>query len=80
MSQVLRRRPEFERIERRLDNRTLKSMKVLSAKSDHTSRAVANAAAGGLWTFCREAEGSASQLLFDCPAFAIQRKEALPGL
>eukprot|EP00971_Amphidinium_carterae_P123626 2448306-Amphidinium_carterae.1 len=66
-------------------------MRKLSAKTDHASRAVLNAASGGLWTkertsriygtddcckFCQEAEGSAVHLIFDCPAFNWQRKEA----
>eukprot|EP00971_Amphidinium_carterae_P043877 863398-Amphidinium_carterae.3 len=54
-------------------------------------RSALNAACGGLWMndriarvyddnptcpFCHEAEGTASHTLYDCPAFASQRKEA----
>eukprot|EP00971_Amphidinium_carterae_P097219 1923958-Amphidinium_carterae.1 len=92
MAQVVKRRPEFEGIERGLDTRTLNVMRKLSAKKDHSSSAVLNAASGGLWTdertskvygadelcrFCQQAEGSASHLVLDCPAFDLQRKEVV---
>eukprot|EP00971_Amphidinium_carterae_P117114 2319342-Amphidinium_carterae.1 len=91
MSQVVRRRPEFEGTEGGLDSRTLKAMRVQAGNKDHPSRAVLNALAGGLWTenrvsrvygsddlcrFCQKAEGFASHFVFDCPAFTLKRKEA----
>eukprot|EP00971_Amphidinium_carterae_P163163 3234778-Amphidinium_carterae.1 len=81
------RRPEFEGI----DGRTLKDMCVLANRNDHASRAVLNAACGGVWMgdrrekvfeessqcpYCGEAEGSASHTLYDCPALETQRKQA----
>eukprot|EP00971_Amphidinium_carterae_P214900 4264594-Amphidinium_carterae.1 len=66
-------------------------MRILAGKKDHASRSALNAACGGMWMndrrarvfdqdplcpFCQEAEGTASHTLYDCPAFAAQRKEA----
>eukprot|EP00971_Amphidinium_carterae_P208607 4138795-Amphidinium_carterae.2 len=91
MQQVVSRRPEFERIGLGLDGRTVKAMRTLANRNDHASRAVLNAACGGLWMgdrrekvfeqsskcpYCGEAEGSASHTLYECPAFDSQRKQA----
>eukprot|EP00971_Amphidinium_carterae_P294560 5848490-Amphidinium_carterae.1 len=69
-------------------------MRTLAAKSDHPSRAVLNAACGGLWmndrrarafdadpecVFCKEGFGTPHHVLFECPVFAQQRKEAKVG-
>eukprot|EP00971_Amphidinium_carterae_P248177 4927423-Amphidinium_carterae.1 len=66
-------------------------MRALAAENDHASRSVLNAACGGLWmddrrarafdadstcAFCQEGEGTPRHVVFDCPAFATQRKEA----
>eukprot|EP00971_Amphidinium_carterae_P187480 3720963-Amphidinium_carterae.1 len=66
-------------------------MRTLANRNDHASRAVLNAACGGLWMgdrrekvfeqsskcpYCGEAEGSASHTLYESPAFDFQRKEA----
>eukprot|EP00971_Amphidinium_carterae_P113189 2242151-Amphidinium_carterae.1 len=91
MTHVAQRRPEFEGIQLGLDNRTLKDMQKLSARTDHASRAILNAASGGLWTekrtskiydtdeickFCQETPGSPVHVPFDCAAFELQSKEA----
>eukprot|EP00971_Amphidinium_carterae_P278392 5526228-Amphidinium_carterae.1 len=75
--------------------RTLKAMRTLAAKNDHASRSVINAACGGLWmndrrarafdedstcAFCQEGFGTPHHVVFECPAFAQQRKEAKVGL
>eukprot|EP00971_Amphidinium_carterae_P231450 4593218-Amphidinium_carterae.1 len=46
---VMARRPEFEGIEFGIDGRTIKAMRTLANRNDHPSRAVLNAACGGLW-------------------------------
>eukprot|EP00971_Amphidinium_carterae_P347774 6489957-Amphidinium_carterae.1 len=91
MRSVVARRPDFQGIERGLDGPTLKAMRTLAAKSDHPSRAVLNAACGGLWmndrrarafeddpecVFCHTGIGTPSHVVFECPAFAQQRREA----
>eukprot|EP00971_Amphidinium_carterae_P128701 2549120-Amphidinium_carterae.1 len=78
-----------------LDGRTVKAMRTLANRNNHASRAVLNAACGGLLMgdrrervfeqnsqcpYCAEAEGSASHTLYDCPALEVQRKqEAVPA-
>eukprot|EP00971_Amphidinium_carterae_P056198 1108840-Amphidinium_carterae.1 len=94
MEDVAKRRPDFQGIERGLDGPTLKAMRTLAAKNDHASRSVLNAACGGLWmddrrarafdadstcAFCQEGEGTPRHVVFECPAFANQRKEAKVG-
>eukprot|EP00971_Amphidinium_carterae_P288311 5723787-Amphidinium_carterae.1 len=69
-------------------------MRVLAAKAHHQSRSVINAACGGLWmsdrrarvfdkdpacAFCHEDFGTPQHVVFDCPSFAAQRKEAQVG-
>eukprot|EP00971_Amphidinium_carterae_P096058 1900874-Amphidinium_carterae.1 len=49
MQQVVARRPEFEGIELGIDGRTIEAMRTLANRNDHASRAVLNAASGGLW-------------------------------
>eukprot|EP00971_Amphidinium_carterae_P251800 4999327-Amphidinium_carterae.1 len=66
-------------------------MRTLANRNDHASRAVLNAASGGLWMgdrrervfeqsskcpYCGGAEGSASHTLYVCPALDLQRKQA----
>eukprot|EP00971_Amphidinium_carterae_P011140 219540-Amphidinium_carterae.1 len=91
MDEVVKRRPDFHGIERGLDGSTLKAMRALAAKNDHASRSVINAACGGLWmndrrarafeedstcAFCQEGFGTPHHVVFECPVFAQQRKEA----
>eukprot|EP00971_Amphidinium_carterae_P231704 4598376-Amphidinium_carterae.3 len=71
MQQVVSSRPEFAGIEFGIDGRTVKAMRTLANRNDHASRAVLNAACGGLWM-----EGSASYTLYDCPVLESQRKQA----
>eukprot|EP00971_Amphidinium_carterae_P255655 5075881-Amphidinium_carterae.1 len=74
-----------------LSKRISLSMRTLAAKSDHPSRAVLNAACGGLWmndrrarafdedpecVFCHTGFGTPQHVVFECPAFAQQRREA----
>eukprot|EP00971_Amphidinium_carterae_P351507 6492146-Amphidinium_carterae.3 len=69
-------------------------MRTLAAKSDHPSRAVLNAACGGLWmndrrarafdddpecVFCHAGFGTPHHVVFECPAFVQQRREAQVG-
>eukprot|EP00971_Amphidinium_carterae_P253295 5028837-Amphidinium_carterae.3 len=69
-------------------------MRTLAGKNDHASRSALNAACGGLWmndrrsrvyeeeslcTFCQGDIGIPKHVLFDCPAFCQQRKEAHVG-
>eukprot|EP00971_Amphidinium_carterae_P309343 6147310-Amphidinium_carterae.1 len=61
MSKVVQRRPRFEGIERGLDNRTLKSMRVLASIREHSARVVLIVACGGLWTDDRMARRSTGQ-------------------
>eukprot|EP00971_Amphidinium_carterae_P104289 2065367-Amphidinium_carterae.2 len=94
MAMVVARRPEFEGLESGLDGPTIKAMRAYAGKKDHASRSIINAACGGPWmndrrsrasrvsdeeslcSFCRE---GSPHVLFDCPAFAQQRKEAKVG-
>eukprot|EP00971_Amphidinium_carterae_P247340 4912007-Amphidinium_carterae.1 len=55
MDDVVKRRPDFQGIERGLDGPTIKAMRKLAAKNDHASRSVLNAACGGLWMDDRRA-------------------------
>eukprot|EP00971_Amphidinium_carterae_P111004 2198620-Amphidinium_carterae.1 len=94
MAMVAARRPDFQSIERGLDGPTIKAMRTLAGKNDPASRSVLNAACGGLWmndrrsrvyeeeslcTFCQEETGTPQHVVFDCPAFSQQRKEAKAG-
>eukprot|EP00971_Amphidinium_carterae_P101921 2017560-Amphidinium_carterae.1 len=94
MAEVVARRPDFRGIEKGLDGPTLKAMRTLAGKADHQSRSVINAACGGLWmndrrarvfdkdpacAFCHEGIGTPQHVVFDCPFFAAQRKEAQVG-
>eukprot|EP00971_Amphidinium_carterae_P172069 3411602-Amphidinium_carterae.1 len=94
MRTVVARRPDFHGIERGLDGPTIKAMRSLAAKKDHPSRAVLNAACGGLWmndrrarafdddpecVFCLSGVGTPKHVVFECPAFAAQRREAQVG-
>eukprot|EP00971_Amphidinium_carterae_P205545 4079250-Amphidinium_carterae.4 len=84
MAEVVARRPD-------LDGHTIKAMRKLASQKDHAARSVLNAACGGLWmsdrrarvyddeplcNFCQEEAGTPQHVLFDCPAFTTQRKEA----
>eukprot|EP00971_Amphidinium_carterae_P008180 161594-Amphidinium_carterae.1 len=95
MASVVKRRPDFHGIERGLDGPTLKAMRTLAAKADHPSRSVINAACGSLWmndrrarvfdkdptcAFCQEGFGTPHHVVFECPVFAAQRKEAKVGM
>eukprot|EP00971_Amphidinium_carterae_P209184 4149773-Amphidinium_carterae.1 len=46
MASVVERRPDFRGIETGLDGPTLKAMRTLAAKADHSARSVINAACG----------------------------------
>eukprot|EP00971_Amphidinium_carterae_P124094 2458128-Amphidinium_carterae.1 len=94
MASVVERRPDFRGIENGLDGPTIKAMRTLAAKADHPARSVINAACGGLWmndrrarvfdkdptcAFCQEGIGTPQHVVFECPFFAAQRKEAKVG-
>eukprot|EP00971_Amphidinium_carterae_P049738 980458-Amphidinium_carterae.1 len=72
----------------------LKAFRKLASKNDQASRSVLNAACGGLWmddrrarafdgdatcVFCKEDVGTPQHVVFECPAFKSQRKEAKVG-